>query len=138
MFNNTQKVFKFKKVFKLKLKNLKFTSLKFGSVGLRALQSIRLLPKQMETLRRIFVRTTLRMGKIWLCSKINYLLTKKSTGSRMGKGVGSTNNWVIEIKVGQLIVEFSRVYEINIKDMLLHMANKMPISVDFVFKNLNY
>ena len=56
----------------------------------------------------------------------------------MGKGVGSTSNWVIEIKVGQMIVEFSPTFDINLRAMLLHMANKMPVSVDFVFKNLRY
>lgn len=135
---NTQKSFKFKKVFKLKMKSLKFNSLKLGVFGLRALQSTRLKTTQMETLRRIFVRATLRTGKIWLYTKINYLLTKKSSGSRMGKGVGSTSNWVIEIKLGQIIIEFSFVFDVDIKNILLHMANKMPITVDFVFKQLKY
>jgi ribosomal protein L16/L10AE len=44
----------------------------------------------MEMIRRVFVRTTLRMGKIWLNTKINFMLTSKSQGTRMGKGVGST------------------------------------------------
>ena len=59
---------------------------------MRALQSTRLKPDQMETIRRIFVRNTLRLGKIWLNTKINYLTTKKSQGSRMGKGVGSVKD----------------------------------------------
>lgn len=138
VFNNTQKTFRFKKVFKLKIKNLKFTKLRFGIYGLRALQSTRLLPNQMETLRRIFVRTTLRLGKIWLYTKINYLLSKKSSGARMGKGIGNMSSWVIEIKLGQIIIEFSMVLDIDIKSMLLKMANKMPITVDFVFKELKY
>lgn len=138
MFNNTQKSFKFKKVFKLKMKNLKFSLLKLGFIGLRVLQSTRLLPNQMETLRRIFVRTTLRLGKIWLSTKINYLLSKKSTGSRMGKGVGGTSNWVIEVKVGQIVTEFSLVFDVDIKKMLLYMANKMPVNVDFVFRFIRY
>jgi len=64
MFNNTQKKFIFKKVFKIKIKNLKYTVLNLGVIGVRALQSIRLEPNQMETIRRLFVRATLRMGRI--------------------------------------------------------------------------
>jgi len=137
MFNKTQKLFTFKKVFKLKIKSFKFTMLKLGIVGIRALQSSRLIPDQMETLRRIFVKTTLRFGKIWLNTEINYLLTQKSQGSRMGKGVGSVKDWIIEIKLGQIFIEFSYV-EIDIKLMLLKMSKKMPIIVDFVFKNYRY
>ena len=107
MFNKTQKLFTFKKVFKLKIKSFKFTMLKLGIVGIRALQSSRLIPDQMETLRRIFVKTTLRFGKIWLNTEINYLLTQKSQGSRMGKGVGSVKDWIIEIKLGQIFIEFN-------------------------------
>ena len=137
MFNNTQKLFLYKKVFKLTIKNIKFNTLKLGIIGMRALQSTRLKPDQMETIRRIFVRNTLRLGKIWLNTKINFLTTKKSQGSRMGKGVGSVKDWIIEVKLGQIITEFSYV-EVNTKSMLLKMSKKMPIYVDFVFKFYKY
>ena len=137
MFNNTQKLFLYKKVFKLTIKNIKFNALKLGIIGIRALQSTRLKPAQMETIRRIFVRNTLRTGKLWLNTKINYLTTKKSQGSRMGKGVGSVKDWIIEIKLGQIIVEFSFV-EISTKIMLLNMSKKLPIYVDFIFKFYKY
>lgn len=138
MFKETQKNVNFKKVFKIKIKGLKYTKLQLGVVGLRALQSSRLLPKQMETLRLIFTRGTKKSGKIWLSTKINYLLSKKSKGSRMGKGVGKPTTWVIEVKVGQIIIEFSNVIGVNIIEILIQMANKMPVKVDFIFKQFRY
>lgn len=137
MFNNTQKKFIFKKIFKLKIKNLKYNVLGLGIIAVRALQSTRLEPNQMETIRRLFVRATLRMGRIWLKNKINFKTSKKSQGSRMGKGVGSFKDWVIETKLGQIIVEFSFV-DFDPKELLIKMAKKMPISVDFIFKNYKY
>lgn len=137
MFNSTQKKFIFKKVFKLKIKNFKYTTFNLGVIAIRALQSTRLKPDQMETLRRLFVRATLRMGRIWLKTKINFKTSKKSQGSRMGKGVGAFKDWVIEVKAGQFIVEFSFV-DFDPSDLLLRMSKKLPIVVDFVYKNYKY
>lgn len=64
MFNNTQKKFIFKKTFKIKVKNLKYNVLNLGIIAVRVLQSTRLKPDQMETIRRLFVRATFRMGRI--------------------------------------------------------------------------
>lgn len=137
MFNKTQKTFTFKKLFKIKIKNIRFTKIKLGIAAIRTLQSARLFPDQLEAVRRVFVRATLRMGKIWLCSKINFLETKKSQGSRMGKGVGSTKGWVAEVKVGQILFEFSFV-DVKLDLALISMSRKMPVLVNIIFKNFKY
>jgi ribosomal protein L16/L10AE len=53
----------FKKVYKKKIKNIKFNSIRVGIVGIRALESGRLTPKQLEAIRRVIVRVTKRAGK---------------------------------------------------------------------------
>ena len=137
MFNKIQKSYIFKKIFKLKIKNLKFNGFKIGILGMRVLQSVRLLPDQMESIRRVFVRATSRMGRVWLTNKINYQISKKSSGSRMGKGVGSPKTWIIEIKLGQMIVEFSYV-SINTSKFIKSVSRKMPVKTEFVFKPYLY
>jgi ribosomal protein L16/L10AE len=63
MINNIQNSFSFKKIYKKKIKNIKFNSVKLGIIGIRALESGRLTPKQLESIRRIVVRLTKRAGK---------------------------------------------------------------------------
>jgi ribosomal protein L16/L10AE len=63
MINNIKNSFSFKKIYKKKIKNIKFNSVKLGIVGIRALESGRLTPKQLESIRRIVVRLTKRAGK---------------------------------------------------------------------------
>jgi ribosomal protein L16/L10AE len=65
------------------------------------------------------------------------MLTSKSQGTRMGKGVGSTKEWVIETKVGQIVVEISWV-DADMYAILLKMSKKFPVKVDFVFKDYRY
>jgi large subunit ribosomal protein L16 len=88
MFDKIKNVFKFKKIFKKKIKAFKFNTVELGIIGVRALESARLTPKQLEAVRRVVVRQTQRLGRFWLRAHIDQPLTKKAKGSRMGKGVG--------------------------------------------------
>lgn len=63
MLTNVQNSYSFKKIYKKKIKNIKFNKITIGIVGLRACESGRLCPKQLETIRRVVVRTTKRTGK---------------------------------------------------------------------------
>jgi len=63
MLKNIQSSYTFKKVYKKKIKNVKFNSIKIGIIGMRALESGRVTPKQLEAIRRILVRVTRRAGK---------------------------------------------------------------------------
>jgi large subunit ribosomal protein L16 len=88
MFDKIKNVFKFKKVFKKKIKAFKFSTIELGIIGVRALESARLTPKQLEAVRRVVIRKTQRLGKFWLRAHIDQPLTRKAKGSRMGKGIG--------------------------------------------------
>jgi len=63
MLDNIQNSFSFKKIYKKKIKNVKFNKISVGIVAIRALESGRLIPKQLEAIRRIVVRLTKRTGK---------------------------------------------------------------------------
>ena len=91
MFNSLQNSYRFKKIYKKKIKNFRFNCLAIGVIGIRALESARITPGQLESIRRVLVRESQRQGKLWLRSFIDQPLTKKSSGSRMGKGTGSIN-----------------------------------------------
>lgn len=91
MLNNIQNSYSFKKIYKKKIKNVKFNSIKVGIIAIRALESGRLTPKQLESIRRIVVRLTKRAGKFWLRVFVDQPIFKKSKSSRMGKGAGSVH-----------------------------------------------
>jgi ribosomal protein L16/L10AE len=63
MINSLIHKYKFKKVYKKKIKNIKFNSVRVGIVGIRARESGRITPKQLEAIRRVIVRVTKRAGK---------------------------------------------------------------------------
>jgi large subunit ribosomal protein L16 len=138
MLNNIQNSYSFKKIYKKKIKNVKFNSIKIGIVGIRALESGRLTPKQLESIRRILVRLTKRAGKFWLRVFVDQPLVKKSKGSRMGKGIGNIDLWVMDVKLGQIILEISAITIKIAKKVVLNSLEKLPIKAEFVFKKINY
>ena len=134
MFNNIQNSYKFTKIYKKKIKNFRFNCLTVGIIGIRSLESIRITPTQLESIRRVVVRKTQRQGKLWLRSFIDQSLTKKSKGSRMGKGTGAINLWVLDIKVGQILLEISTISLDLAKKILMGTLSKLPMKSTLVFK----
>jgi large subunit ribosomal protein L16 len=98
------------------------------------LESARITPIQLESIRRVVVRKTQRQGKMWLRSFIDQPLTKKSKGSRMGKGTGSVNLWVLDIKVGQILLEISTISLELAKKILSGTFSKLPMKSVLVWK----
>jgi ribosomal protein L16/L10AE len=56
----------------------------------------------------------------------------------MGKGVGNIALWVMDVKVGQIILEISAITIKIAKKILVTAAGKLPVKSEFVFKKLNY
>jgi ribosomal protein L16 len=65
-------------------------------------------------------------------------LIKKSKGSRMGKGAGNIALWVMDVKLGQIILEISAITIKIAKKILVTAAGKLPIKSEFIFKKFNY
>jgi large subunit ribosomal protein L16 len=88
--NNT----KYKKVQKGKIKKIEIraTKLRFGSYGLKTLESTRLTLAQLEATRRAIIQKLKRRGKLWIRIFPDLPVTKKPNEIRMGKGKGSVND----------------------------------------------
>lgn len=126
----------FRKQKKKQWKNIKFNSLILGLYGVRVLDSCRMTPKQFETIRRVFVKLTNRNGKFLIRMAVNHCLTKKSKGSRMGKGLGSVDFWVMDIKAGQIIFEFSFFDQTTINTFISEIKNKVPANIEVVYRDI--
>ena len=56
----------------------------------------------------------------------------------MGKGAGNIHLWVMDLKVGQTILEISAI-TIKIAKKIVNIASqKLPVNYEFIFKKINY
>ncbi|HJP12025.1 MAG TPA: 50S ribosomal protein L16, partial [Gammaproteobacteria bacterium] len=78
-------------------------NISFGEIGLRATGRCRMTARQIEAARRAMTRHIKRQGKIWIRVFPDKPITKKPLEVRMGKGKGSVEYWVAQIKPGQMI-----------------------------------
>ena len=79
--------------------------LKFGIVGLKAIESGVLNSSQIESARQAINRKIKRKGKIWVTIFPNFPITSKPTGTRMGKGKGNVKYFATKIASGRVLFE---------------------------------
>ena len=98
---------KFKKVQKGKLLKLNYRSnrLKFGTIGLKAIQSGTISSKQIEAARQAIVRKLSRRGKVWIRIFPSIPVSAKPIETRMGKGKGGTSHWAVKVSAGTVLFE---------------------------------
>ena len=98
---------KYRKVKKGKLGkfNFKSNSLKFGTVGLKSIESGTISAKQLEAARQAISRKIKRGGKLWLRVQPTIPITSKPLEVRMGKGKGNVNYWSTRIRGGTVLFE---------------------------------
>lgn len=108
----------------------------FGEFGLMAVSSGRLTARQIEAARISINRKVKRGGKLWIRIFPHSPITKKPAETRMGKGKGSPEFWVSEIRPGRVLFEMSGVSEQDAKAALLNASYKLPIKTQFVKRTL--
>ena len=98
---------KFKNYRKGKITKLEFKSnkLKFGTIGLKCIESGIITARQLESARQSIVRKTNRKIKLWIRIYPNLPITAKPSEVRMGKGKGAVHHWAAKVKAGQVIFE---------------------------------
>lgn len=141
----------FKKRYRSLHKQIK---LHYGSFGLifqkqlyLELSVLKFLKKQFKFFLKKKKNKYFFKKKNWLFLTPNFLLTKKSKNSRMGKGKGAPHRWVINIKNGATFFETKNIstYRLNvIKKKLsiklnakLFLINSKVISASNLCNNTN-
>jgi large subunit ribosomal protein L16 len=103
----------------------------FGQYGLKAVGRGRITARQIESARRAMTRYIKRGGKIWIRIFPDKPITKKPLEVRQGKGKGSVEYWVAEIKPGKMLYEMEGVDE-DIARRAFELASaKLPIKTVF-------
>jgi len=104
----------------------------FGEIGLQATGRCRMTARQIEAARRAMTRHVKRQGKIWIRIFPDKPITKKPLEVRMGKGKGSVEYWIAQIKPGQMLFEMQGVDEETAIEAFQLAAAKLPVSTTII------
>ncbi len=112
------------------------SSVSFGEYGLKSTDRGRLTARQIEAARRTISRHVKRTGKMWIRVFPDKPVTKKPLEVRMGKGKGSVEFWVAQVKPGTMLYEIQGVPEQLAREAFTLAAAKLPIKTTFVARTI--
>ena len=104
----------------------------FGDYGLKAMEPCWMTARQIEAARVAMTRFIKRGGKVWLRLFPDKPVTKKPAETRMGKGKGAPEGWVVVVKPGRVLFEMEGVEEERAREAMRLAAQKLPIKTRFV------
>jgi large subunit ribosomal protein L16 len=108
------------------------SELSFGDFGLQALSCGRITARQIEAARIAMTRHVKRGGKVWIRIFPDKPVTKKPAETRMGKGKGNPEEWVVVVKPGRMLYEMEGVEPKVARAALRLASHKLPIPTRFV------
>ena len=109
-------------------------TLSFGTFGLKALDSVWLTNRQIESARQALTRHMKREGNVWIRIFPDKPITKKPAEVRMGKGKGNPEYWAAVVQPGRILFEADGVSVEVAKEAFLLAAQKLPIPTKFVVR----
>ncbi|MGH8548263.1 MAG: 50S ribosomal protein L16 [Methylococcales bacterium] len=108
----------------------------FGEYGLKAVARGRLTARQIESARRAITRHVKRTGKLWIRVFPDQPISKKPLEVRMGKGKGSVEYWIAQIKPGSMLYEIQGVPEETAREAFKLASAKLPIKTKFTIRTV--
>jgi len=113
-------------------KSFNANTLAYGNIGLKAIEHGRIDSRQIEAARVAMTRKIKRAGKVWIRVFPDKPLTKKPLETRMGKGKGGIEKWVMNIKPGRICFEMGGVEESLAREALTLALHKLPFKTKIV------
>ncbi len=110
------------------------SSIAFGEVALKAVEAGQIDSRQIEAARIAMTRHVKREAKTWIRVFPDKPLTKKPLETRMGKGKGGVEKWVMNVKPGRIIFEMAGVKEALAREALTLAMHKLPFKTKVVNK----
>lgn len=108
----------------------------FGEFGLKSLGRGRITARQIEAARRTITGHVKRSGKMWIRIFPDKPITKKPLEVRMGKGKGSVEFWVAQVKPGTILYEIQGVPKDLARQAFTLAAAKLPVKTTFVERTI--
>ena len=107
-------------------------SIAYGDFAIKAISAGRIDSRQIEAGRIAMTRHVKRQAKTWIRVFPDKPLTKKPLETRMGKGKGGVEKWVMNIKPGRIIYEMSGVSEELAREALTIGIHKLPFKAKII------
>jgi len=104
----------------------------FGEHGLQSLENAWLTNIQIEAARVALSRHTQRGGKVWIRVFPDKPVTKHAAETRMGKGKGMPEKWVVVVKRGRVLMEIEGLPVELARESMRLAASKIPFRTKFV------
>ena len=108
------------------------SALSFGDYGLKAMECGWITDRQIEAARIAMTRFIKRGGKVWIRMFPDKPITKKPAETRMGKGKGAPEQWVVVIRPGKVLFEMEGVTLDIAQEAMRLAAMKLPIKTRLV------
>lgn len=109
-------------------------TIEFGSFALKAMESIWLTDRQIESARQAMTRHMKREGSVWIRIFPDKPITRKPAEVRMGKGKGAPDHWAAVVQPGRILFEADGVPQQIAKEAFELAAQKLPIKTKFVVR----
>lgn len=108
----------------------------FGEFGLQVLENGWIRHTQLEAARVALTRHVRRGGRIYLRAFPDKSVTKKPAETRMGKGKGEPEFWVVVVRRGKVIVEMEGIPETLARAAFRLAASKLPLRTRFITRGV--
>ena len=118
-------------------KSAKANSLAFGDIAIKAVEAGRINSRQIEAARITTTRKIKRQGKLWIRVFPAKPLTAKPLETRMGKGKGPVDQWVMNIKPGRIIFEMGGIEHVLAREALMLAVHKLPFKCKIITQEMN-
>ena len=113
-------------------KSFRGNKIEFGDIALKATEGGRIDSRQIEAARVTMTRKVSRTGKTWIRVFPDKPLTAKPLETRMGKGKGAVDKWVMNIKPGRIIFEMAGIEESLARAALTLARHKLPFKTKII------
>lgn len=125
---------KYRKQFRgrLKWRAMRWNRVAFWDFGMKAVTGWYLTNRQLEAARKVIVRVTRKVWKIWFRVFPDLPYTKLGLEMPMGKGKGDVDSYRVRIKPWKMIFEISWVDRDDAVKVLKLAAHKLPLQVSVV------
>ena len=120
---------------RMKGKAWRGSSLSFGDFGLKAMSCGWVTNRQIEAARIAMTRFIKRGGKVWIRVFPDKPITKKPPETRMGKGKGAPEAWVVVVKPGRVLFEMEGVSLETAQEAMRLAAMKLSVPTKLVVRN---
>ena len=108
------------------------THVSFGNYGLKAIEAGWITARQIEASRIVISRIVRKVGKMWIRIFPDKPITAKPAETRMGKGKGSLEYWVANVKPGRILFEIDGVDRQLAEEAFRNASHKLPIKTKIV------